>query len=440
VPDGPSITAAHAWRASLPAPRTPRPNVLLLVLDSVSAHALGRSVNGVPITPNLDQLARESLRMRRAWTTATHSNYAQMALLSSLLPIRTTGFDQYERLDYPRVLFHDLLHELGYDTATMSSQDESWQGMLRFQSTGTPTTYRHAPDHPGPHIDTGAERVVPDDATTGYALDWLRQRRQQPWALYLNLQAPHFPYPLPDGVEPTFEQAPIPPGFDYFGYPIAALPAAERRHANALAFVDQQVGRIRRALEQTRELDRTVWIVTADHGELFGEHGLVTHGRSLYDAEARIPLWIRMPGRLEPRDDDHPVSHIDVLPTLAELLGVPAHPSFQGQSFVADDDASHGHPVLLTIQGLRAADALVCWPWKLVVDRSGGQTRLYDLADDPNEERDRLADAPRLAYHLGLLLDAQRRAQLTYHKPAAAHPHERFAPRLAHCPALPGAQ
>lgn len=440
VPDGPSLTAAHAWSAALPADGERRPNVLLLVVDSISAHSLGVTRSGVPVTPNLDRLASESLRMRRAWTTSTHSNYAQMALLSSLLPVRLTGLDQYERLDYPRFLFHDLLHGLGYDTATISSQDETWQGMLRFQSTGTPTTYRHSPDHAGPHIDTGAERIVPDDLTVNYALEWLRQPRTKPWALYLNLQAPHFPYPIPDWTEPRFGRQEAPEGFNYFGYPESSRPAALHRYANALAFVDQQVGRLRRALEQSHELDRTLWIVTADHGELFGEHGLVTHGRSLYDAEARIPLFVRMAGRLAPADDYRPVSHIDVLPTIAALLGVPPHPSFQGESFVSSNGEPSGHPVWLTIQGLLVADAIVCWPWKLLIERSSGQTRLYRLDEDPEERSDQLASHPQLAYDLGLLLDAQRRAQLAYHEARGDSPHERFAPRLAHCPAVPGAK
>jgi hypothetical protein len=84
-----------------------------------------------------------------------------MAILSSLFPRRGTMLDQYGRLDYPRFLSHDLFHQLGYRTATISSQDETWQGMRRFEDTGTPTLFVHAPDYTGQHIDTGTERSCP---------------------------------------------------------------------------------------------------------------------------------------------------------------------------------------------------------------------------------------------------------------------------------------
>src|SRR5690606_4975372 len=120
---------------------------LLVMLESVATGFVGYLGSDLGVTPNLDSLAESGLVMTRAWSTATHSNYAQMAVLSSLVPRRGLGLDTYETLHYPRVLLHDVFSKLGYAPATISSQDESWQGMHRFQDTGTPHWFADARSH-----------------------------------------------------------------------------------------------------------------------------------------------------------------------------------------------------------------------------------------------------------------------------------------------------
>src|SRR5690606_4479216 len=141
------------------------PNVVLLMLESVGVNHLGYMGYERSVTPELDRIAARSRRYRNARSTASHSNYAQMAVLSSLFPRRFSGFDAYTRLDYPRFLWHDFLTAFGYRTVTHSSQDETWQGMLRFQSTGTPTEYHHARTYDGKRIRMGSEKIVPDEVT-----------------------------------------------------------------------------------------------------------------------------------------------------------------------------------------------------------------------------------------------------------------------------------
>lgn len=436
---GPPLTAERSWMTLAHRRGRGGPNVIFVLLESVGARHVGYGGNPRPVTPEIDRLARAGLRFRRAWTAATHSNYAQPAVLSSLFPYRRTTLDLYHRLDYPRELFHDLLHELGYDTAAISSQDETWQGMARFQETGTPTFRRHALDYEGPHIDTGAEQIVPDEVTTDLVLTWLTEPRDRPWALYVNLQTTHFPYTIPEHADRPFQPSePDRSRFTYVGYPDAQRSIVRNRYDNALSYVDEQIGRIRRYLEDTGEFDDTLWVVTADHGEMFGEHGTVTHGRTLYDAEARVPLLLHWSGVIEPGDRYDPVSLLDVLPTVAELLGVPPHPSFQGQSLLRKSvPAKPPRAIFMTIQGWSHADGIVCWPWKLIADRTNGRLLLFDLAHDPQEVTNLVDEYPHVAARLGRVLDGQLRAQLAYY---GAEPEARrscYAPRLASCPELP---
>jgi arylsulfatase A-like enzyme len=437
---GPPLANGDVWLQAAKAATGPRPNVILLMLESVTPSHMGVHGYERDTTPTLDALAKSGLNMTRAWTTATHSNYAQMAILSSLFPRRGHGLDQYTRLDYPRVLFHDVLHQLGYQTATISSQDENWQGMRRFQSTSTPHFFWFSESFTGEHLDTGTEKIVPDEATTDVVLDWLsRTSFDEPWALYINFQATHFPYLSPAGARRPWQPSePNASTFNYLRYPEAERDIVVNRYDNTLAYVDDQVERIRRYLELSGELDNTLWIVTSDHGESFFDKGLVTHGKTLYEFESRVPLFFSLPGSIEPEQRDEPVSNMDVMPTLIDLLGLPPHPAFQGRSFLEPDPESVGrHGVYINIQGLRFADGLVCWPYKLILDRTDSQQYLFDLSRDPKEERNLLLDEPEITHRLADTLRLQLLAQLDYHREGSPALSQRYQPRLRPCPELP---
>ena len=440
APDGPALAEGERWLREAPAAMTARPNVILVMLESMAMSHMSFFGYHRPTTPHLDQLAREGLVMRRTWVTATHSNYSQMAVLSSLFPRRLHGLDMYGRLDYPRFLLHDTFHGLGYDTATISSQDENWQGMRKFQNTGTPTFFWFSDDYTGEHLDSGVERIVPDDDTTDEVLEWLdRDHGSRSWSLYVNLQATHFPYTISKKAPRPYQpDEPTKATFGYLGYPEAEKQVVINRYDNAMVHIDTQVERIRAHLEQKGELDNTLWIITSDHGEMFFDKGQVTHGKTLYDVEARVPLIFNWPGHIQPEQRDEPISHLDVLPTVADLLGVPPHPSWQGRSVRVPHPDSVGHqPIFMNIQGLRTADAIVCWPYKLILERTSGKPYLFDLGRDPEEEVNLISTHEEIAKRLEDTLSKQLIAQLDYHAERAADVRsERYQPRLRGCPKL----
>ena len=434
------LSSGKLWETAATANRA-RPNFLLIMLESIAVGRLGYMGGERPTTPNIDRLARNSVRFRRAYTTATHSNYAQMAALSSLFPRRGTALDMYHKLDYPRVLPHDVFHLAGHRTATISSQDESWQGMIRFQRTGTETEFWHAPDYEGTHIDTGSERVVPDHVTAARARDWVASRAGQgeAWSLYVNLQMTHFPYKIPSD-QPTPFQPSNPTGtFNYLGYKRADLGRVVNRYDNALAYVDRQVGVLIDGLRESGQLDDTLIVLTADHGEAFFEHGGVTHGKTLYDEEARVPLLMHWPKRLPANDVAVPVSHLDIMPTVVELAGLPPHPAYQGTSLrsVIDGDDDRPGGIYLNIQGIRNAEAILCWPWKMIMERTSGAMYLFNLAQDPREKKNRLVAEAKVAGALRATLDAQLSAQHDYHGGDDRQRKTHYVPRLLSCPELP---
>ncbi|MFO0612347.1 MAG: sulfatase [Polyangiaceae bacterium] len=421
-----------------------RPNIVLITVEATNIKHLGYEGYARPVTPNLDRLAATSLVAHHAYTTATHSNYAQPAILSSLFPRRGGDLDMYENLEYPRFLLHDAAKALGYTTAVVSSQDEEWQGMKSFQSTGNIDYYHHSPDFHGEHIDIGAQDVVPDGVTADAALAWIDEARKtgKPFELYVNMQATHFPYDVPAKEPHPFAPYEVQGTFNYVHYDRAELPTVLNRYDDALFSVDRAVGKIVDGLAARGLEDDTLLVFVADHGELFWEHDMVTHGRTLWESEAVVPLLIHYPRVIPPAHVDVAVSTLDILPTIAEAMGIPEHPSWQGQSLLPfaqpgrtpqRRDTRHA-AVFMNIQGWKHLDGVVCFPYKLVYDPETETRALYDVAADPGELVDLAEKEPKLTEQLASTLHAQIGAQLDYHRGEKKLTQSVYAPRLLSCP------
>jgi arylsulfatase A-like enzyme len=310
--------------------------------------------------------------------------------------------------------------------------------MRAFQTTTTPNPILDAANHPGPHLGAGLEGKLPDHVTVERALQWLDGvSPERPFELYVNLQRTHFPYELPAGIDAPFQPAdPDPSRFGFLGYPPSELAAARNRYDNALRYVDAQVGRLYDGLAARGRLRDTLWVITGDHGESFHDQGLVTHGSSLRESQTRVPLWVLWPGHVPPGEHAEAVSTLDVMPTLLSLLGLPAHPSYQGRAFAGERPSTGAHAAqYLTLQGLRYADAVVCWPFKLIHESNRARLWLHDLAHDPEEARDLMSTRDPRARALAETLLTMVQAQRAYH---ADHTRmaQQFAPRLPPCPAL----
>ena len=168
-----------------------------------------------------------------------------------------------------------------------------------------------------------------------------------------------------------------------------------------IRYTDHHIGRLLDELKRRGLYDKTVIVVTGDHGEGFGEHGVFMHGYHLYRAQTKVPLIMRVPG-LAPRRVTTPVGHIDILPTLANLAGARPVPGSQGRSLLdlIDGSAPPDKDGIVYQQlsyenhhEMRAAASQHCHviynispstSWEVYrVDRDPGE--VHDLADDPGE-------------------------------------------------------
>jgi choline-sulfatase len=171
-----------------------------------------------------------------------------------------------------------------------------------------------------------------------------------------------------------------------------AIRGMRRAYAADITIIDDALGRIVGALEQRGLLDDTWVIYTSDHGEMGGNHGLMSKC-VLYTQAVRVPLVMRPPGGIAPRAVDALVEHVDVPATVREIAGGPAIPAGVGRSlleFTSDGDPDHRPVSVSENWGFASFETD---RHRIVVDEDAGTPcQLFDLHDDPDEDHDLLAD------------------------------------------------
>jgi len=364
------------------------------VLDTTRADRLGVYGNQRDVSPRIDALAREGEAYERAWSTASWTLPGHASLLTGQYPTRhgarmQSDVDADSRGDRPALLAEDvltlaeILHAQGYATAAFAGA--GWLapefGLLQGYDVQDAENYR----------------TLPAAEITSRAVAWLDGvPADRPVHLLVNYFDAHWPYDPPKDF-PTFPRAhetlsAVPPGHPV---PDVERPILLDRYDSAIRYVDHHVGRLFDALRRLGRYDGSLIVVTADHGEMLGEHGASGHGAWLYEGVLRIPLVVRRPGgRDGGRRIGTPVSIVDVLPLVLTELGLPVPDGIDGAAAGARDlvlAEEVPSPLFKNLDVEPSLDrdllAAIRWPWKLVVP-TRGRPELYRLDDDPAERRD----------------------------------------------------
>jgi len=296
-------------------------SLLLVTIDTMRADHLGVYGYPRPTSPFLDELGRESVVFWNAIAASSHTAPSHATILTSLYPEqhRVLVNGQHLQADVPSL--PAILRASGFDTAAFVS--------VRFLEGLGHGFSRVDADVPEGQVFRTA------DATVDRAIEWLRghdPRRR--FALWVHVYDPHqhvastrMPEPFYDDMRADAAQR----GDEllYFlkqeqGYPRDAVGESIDRYDAQVAFVDAQLRRLFAALDEAVAPGRALRVVTADHGEGLGNHGFEGHGRYLYNEQLRVPLIVSGdPRRLVHGVVPGLVRHVDLVPTLAELLGVP---------------------------------------------------------------------------------------------------------------------
>jgi arylsulfatase A-like enzyme len=410
--------------------------VVLVVLDAAQAARLSGYGYGRATTPEIDRLAAEGVVFEAHATPAPFTYAAMAALWTSRAP-DDGGGEWIAGGILPASLptLAEILAARGIPTAALIANPSAGpafgldRGFARVERL-----YREPwTTGPPPTAEVFA-RALPGWAATARA----------PFFLYLHLREPHMPFgeplfgedgPLPrEAREPAFwdavnrgDREPTAAELDHLG----------RLYDGNLRAADRAVGDLRRRLEALGLWERSVVIVTSDHGEALGEHGYVGHNLQLYEESVRVPLVVRFPAALGPRGVrlGAQTSHLDLAPTIADVFGAAhAASSFRGRSLLP---ALYADPppaaVVARTAGTRPAYALRAGRHKFVVDPFSSREELYDIGRDPREKDDLAGRSPlwTAVYRqmLGRWLVDTRRAAVTADAASAPDARDREALR-----------
>lgn len=297
-----------AIAAAAPPAARPRPNLVVVTLDTTRADHLGCYGRRDALTPNLDALAAAGTRFVTAVTPAPITLPAHVSLFTGLEPahhgVRHNG-DHLAPTGPPTLAQH--LSGAGYETGAFVSAFILDQ---RFGLDRGFDTYDDAVDPATSGFPSGILERAGED-TVDAASAWIATRSQErPYFAWIHLFGAHAPYEPP---------------------PLFADRFRDRPYAGEIASDDYQLGRLLALVDATSGPGGTVVAVTADHGEGLGEHGEDTHAFFLYDSTLRVPLLLRGPG--VPKGsivEDRIVSLVDLVPTLLPLLGQPVPAGLDG--------------------------------------------------------------------------------------------------------------
>ncbi len=333
-------------------------SVALITVDTLRYDATGFSRAGNVETPAFDALARQGVVFENAHAHAVVTLPSHASILTGLYPFQHTIRDNAGfRLPAETWTLARYLRERGYRTAAFVS---AFPLDRRFGLDAGFEVYDDAYEGYAPAGFTPPER--PGDETVRRATEWWVSHAGQPRFLWVHTFTPHFPYEPPEPWRSRYENP-------YYGE--AAAADAELRPL------------LERLLEET---PRPIIVLTSDHGEGLGEHGERTHGLFAYEATLRVPLVLAAEGLLAPARVSFPARHVDLVPTLLDLLGAEIPHALPGRSLLrppAGDPGCYFEALSAYLnrgwaplrgrleEGLKAIELPVA--------------ELYDLRQDPHE-------------------------------------------------------
>lgn len=395
-------------------------NVLLITIDSLRADHLSCMGFPHPTTPCMDKLASEGVLCERLFCSAipTHPSYTTLYTGQHAVTHQIVAHGGKNKLDSKAPFLPQIFLRQGHTTCAV---DNMWRGRPWFG--------RGYEFYVDPSVRKTLLLAVTCEDMNHRAIPWLQSHAEEPFFMFLHYWDPHYPYTPPkrhrhlfyDGQNPT---DPNNRSLDpFWKQPIGAaakntwLRSAEGTitdieyvralYAQEVRHIDEGIGELIRSLDELGIAENTLVVLLADHGESLGEHGIYFDHYGLYDGILHVPLILRMPGKLPAGKRVSSVFQMhDVAPTLLEAAGLPPAPKMDGRSFwkalVGDEHSWHSDPVISLECTWQAKWSLRTDTHKLIVSRrpdslGNPEMELYDLREDPAEERNVAEEKPDLA-------------------------------------------
>lgn len=355
-------------------------NVVLVFLESTRAQSVTPYNEDLATTPFMDELAKESLLAERAYVSVPYSSKANVATNCGIFPhpvqVSYGLTPEANPGGIPARCLPELLKDQGYSTAYFYPGPKNFEnfgdlvnnfGYDRFYSRES----MDAQDLQRMY-DLGLSGKSGDEVILKPSEEWLTQQKDSgnPFLATYFTSDTHYPYTVPDGYEEE----------KY------AEDEELNRYLNAIRLQDTFLQDL---FDQYKELglyDNTVFVILGDHGEAFGEHGLYTHGNTPHEEALKIPMLVHDPERFENGARvEAPVSQLDVLPTIADLLGYEIDGgAYQGSSLL--EPPPEDRTLHFSCWGAESCLASLRGTEKYIYYYDNQPDQLFDLSEDPLEQ------------------------------------------------------
>ncbi len=415
LPFGGSLFAAGARR----------PNIIFVLTDDHRYDMLGALGHPFLKTPNLDRLVREGILFTNAFVTTSLCSPSRASFLTGRYASSHGVINNFTPWSEGNVTFMELLKKAGYDTAFIGKWHMPGGGLPRLRGVDLFVSFTRK-DGQGDyyncplfvnHEPVPNRREYITEELTDYALDFIKERKNKPFCLYLSHKAVHHDWKPPrhlkglyrnekvDFLAPESDKWNTWSGNNWLEGSMGSMHDIYRRYCACLTALDEQLGRVLEQLDGMGMLDDTVIVYAGDNGYMWGEHRLYAKHWP-YEESMRIPLVVRYP-RLIPdpgRKADQMVLNIDLFPTLLDLAGVGSPEAVDGESMVPilrNRNAAGRKSFMYELfkdfpfgGRVPAHKAVRTKRYKYIEWEACRANELYDLKEDPREHAN-IIDTPR---------------------------------------------
>lgn len=415
-----------------------QPNILIILSDQHAPQFSGPYGHQIVQTPHMNRIAEQGTVFENAYCNSPICVPSRMCFMTGL-HVRNNGiWDNGVPLRSDTVTWAHLAKSMGYDVALSGKMHfrgpdhlHGFQAQLAYDINARNLPQIRDWSQPPPVRETplqsiraeagSSKEIVADDAVETAALDYIRNpaRKQQPWALVAGFVAPHPPFVAPPEyvrmyppqdvdlpVVPDEHVSQLHPAYQrlmqWRGITEGSITEANIRQVRSvyyaqITYLDDKIGRLLAALDETGQRESTVIVYVSDHGEMLGEHGL-WHKCNFYEQSARIPMLIAHPQQLPTgRRISKVVSMVDLTAALIDMMGAEPISPLDGDSLLPLLNGQADHWKDEALSEFYADGATRPWAmlrqgrYKLVYSYQE-DPELYDLVNDPGEFRNLATD------------------------------------------------
>jgi arylsulfatase A-like enzyme/Flp pilus assembly protein TadD len=352
--------------------------VVLISIDTCRADYLGCYGYLRPTTPNIDNLAAQSVLFENTISPVPITLPSHSSMLTGTIPPYHGVHNNSDyKLGESNVTLAEILKKRGFATGAVISAyvlDSQFGLDQGFDS------YNDSFEEPVRNLLYFSQRRGAE--ASRFANEWLEEHKDEKFFLFLHYFDPHIKYSPPEPFATEF---------------------ADNLYAGEIAYTDYCIGQVIKKLKDLNIYDSTLLIITADHGEMLGEHGEDDHTYFIYQPAIKVPLIFKLPGRHKSQRVKRLVGLVDIMPTVCSLLDIeaPAHvhgkdlsPHFDQSRTSSQDRHIYCESLTPTRYGATALLGLVTDRWKYIQTT---RPELYDIVEDAGETKNLLAQQPHRA-------------------------------------------